>query len=182
MNKRILFITKTALFLAILLVVQFFSKPLGQYVTGSLVNLVLIISCCALGIYGGMILAIVSPFLAFFLGIGPVFLIIIPFIALGNLVISLIGGTYLKRIYDQKKGALKVGFNHLMFFVVSPLFKALVIYVGVVMIAIPLIPSLNETQVKVLSAAFSYSQLITALIGTILSFIIYPFLRKVIKD
>jgi hypothetical protein len=50
MNKRILFITKTALFLAILLVVQFFSKPLGQYVTGSLVNLVLIISCCALGI------------------------------------------------------------------------------------------------------------------------------------
>jgi hypothetical protein len=54
--------------------------------------------------------------------------------------------------------------------------------VGVVMIAIPLIPSLNETQVKVLSAAFSYSQLITALIGTILSFIIYPFLRKVIKD
>lgn len=41
MNKKTLWITETAVMIALLVALQWATKPLGQFVTGSCVNLVL---------------------------------------------------------------------------------------------------------------------------------------------
>ena len=44
MNKKTLWITETAVMIALLVALQWATKPLGQFVTGSCVNLVLGVS------------------------------------------------------------------------------------------------------------------------------------------
>ncbi|MEG1801315.1 MAG: hypothetical protein RR273_05000, partial [Oscillospiraceae bacterium] len=70
-NTKTLKIVQTGIFLALLIVFQVTTKSLGQLVTGSLVNFTLIGSVLAVGLWGGLAVAIVSPVLASLLGIGP---------------------------------------------------------------------------------------------------------------
>ena len=88
-KQKVLWITETAILLALLLVFQVVTKPLGQLVTGSLVNLVLIVAVMVAGLASGLTIAIVSPILASILGISPLW-VLVPFIALGNTVLVLI--------------------------------------------------------------------------------------------
>lgn len=74
MNKKTLWITETAVMIALLVALQWATKPLGQFVTGSCVNLVLGVSVLVGGLWCGLTVALVSPFFAFLLGIGPAFL------------------------------------------------------------------------------------------------------------
>ena len=69
---------------------QWATKPLGQFVTGSCVNLVLGVSVLVGGLWCGLTVALVSPFFAFLLGIGPAFLPIVPMVAVGNMVLVVI--------------------------------------------------------------------------------------------
>ena len=71
MNKKTLWITETAVMIALLVALQWATKPLGQFVTGSCVNLVLGVSVLVGGLWCGLTVALVSPFFAFLLGIGP---------------------------------------------------------------------------------------------------------------
>ena len=64
-NKKVKFITQTAIFLALLIALQFFSKPLGQLVTGSLVNFVMIAAVLLSGLASGILVALLSHFLRF---------------------------------------------------------------------------------------------------------------------
>lgn len=70
MNKKTLWITETAVMIALLVALQWATKPLGQFVTGSCVNLVLGVSALVGGLWCGLTVALVSPFFAFLLGIG----------------------------------------------------------------------------------------------------------------
>ena len=63
---------------------------MGQYVTGSLVNLILIASGLMCGLWGGLAVAVLSPICAFFIGIGPAFPQVVPAVALGNAVLVLL--------------------------------------------------------------------------------------------
>ncbi|MFR5385985.1 MAG: hypothetical protein ACLTGT_02910 [Oscillospiraceae bacterium] len=74
MNKKTLWITETAVMIALLVALQWATKPLGQFVTGSCVNLVLGYRRC--GWPGGLTVALVGPFFAFLLGISPAFPIV----------------------------------------------------------------------------------------------------------
>ena len=66
------------------------TKNLGQFVTGSCVNAVLAAATLLGGFASGLIVAVVSPFLAFLLGIGPKLIEVVPAIAIGNLALVLI--------------------------------------------------------------------------------------------
>ena len=90
MNKKTLWITETAVMIALLVALQWATKPLGQFVTGSCVNLVLGVSVLVGGLWCGLTVALVSPFFAFLLGIGPAFLPIVPMVAVGNMVLVVI--------------------------------------------------------------------------------------------
>ena len=83
MNKKIRWITQTAVCTALLIVLQMLTAPLGNtLVTGSLVNLVLVISVLIGSFSTGATVAVISPIFAKLIGIGHL-LSIIPFIILG---------------------------------------------------------------------------------------------------
>lgn len=68
--KKTAWIARTAICLALLLCLQFVTKSLGQFVTGSCVNLVIAMAALIGGLWSGLTVAIVSPFCAYLLGIG----------------------------------------------------------------------------------------------------------------
>ena len=68
--KKTIWIVRTAVCLALLLVLQVATKSLGQFVTGSCVNLVLAMAALTGGVWSGVIVAVISPFCAYALGIG----------------------------------------------------------------------------------------------------------------
>ena len=176
MNKKLLWITRTAIFLALLVIVQFVTKGLSPFVTGSLVNLLLIITGLTVGLTSGLSLAVISPVLAGLLGV-QVFPtpFMIPVIVVSNMIIVFITWYFtqysIKNEVKQKKllqvfgtvlGAL-VKFAFLWVFtslVLGPIFK---------------LPTL-------ILFFFSWPQLVTALIGGAFALAIYPVLSKVLKS
>lgn len=174
-KNNIVWITRTALFLALLIIFQFISKNMGQFITGSLVNLVLVTAGVTAGISAGLTVAILSPFFAFFLGIGPAFPQLLPVIAIGNATIVLV--TWLIMNKWNKTGAA----GNALAIVLGAAAKFLVLWAGIVKIMLPLIPALKPPQIKMLSAAFSWPQLITALIGATIALMIAPTLKKALQ-
>ncbi|NLZ27411.1 MAG: ECF transporter S component [Firmicutes bacterium] len=90
-NNGIKFITRTAILLALTLALQWLRLP--TIFTGPLVNFMLIISTALLGIWGGTLIGLFTPWIALLAGIIPAPLApAIPFIMLGNTVYCLIFG------------------------------------------------------------------------------------------
>lgn len=171
-KQRILWITRTAIFIALLIVLQLATAPLGNpLVTGSIVNFLLIVSVMTCGVASGLSVAVVSPIMAKFLGIGP-FWSLIPFIVAGNIVLVLMWHAIgnLNRKFLAYIAAL----------IVAALAKFLVLYIGIVKIAIPVILELPDQQAFIISNMFSVSQLITAFIGGTAALLILPALKKAI--
>ena len=83
--KKILWITESAVMLALLVTLQTITKPAGQLVTGSCVNACLAIAVLVGGLSCGLTVAFFSPMVAFFLGIAPQILTV-PAIVVGNMV------------------------------------------------------------------------------------------------
>ncbi len=171
---KVKWIARTAVCLALLIVLQLVTKPLGQLVTGSVVNFVLIAATVLCGLASGVTVAVISPFVAYALGIGPVFIQLIPFIAVGNLVFVLVYGLVLKRsqLFQYWLVAL----------VAAMLLKFLVLYLGIVQLALPLIADINAQQLSALTAMFSWPQLITAAVGGFLAMALVPVLQKTVKS
>ncbi|MDL2323745.1 hypothetical protein LJC61_01160 [Ruminococcaceae bacterium OttesenSCG-928-A16] len=174
-KQRILWITRTAIFIALLVVAQGFSKPLGQYVTGSLVNLVLILSVLLGGLASGVTVAALSPVFAFFLGIGPALVPVIPFVMLGNIALVVVWHFIAGK-------ATRVLPQYLVALVVAALAKFLVLYLGVVVLVVGVLLNLPQQQAAVLSATFSFPQLITAGIGGAVASLIVPIVKKALRQ
>ncbi len=167
MNKKTLWITQTAVMLALLIVLQWLTKPLGQIVTGSCVNAVLAVSVLLGGLWCGVTVAAVSPFCAFLLGIGPQLFAIIPAIALGNAVYVLALHFVYKESLWSRIGAL----------LNASLGKFGVLYLVVVELLCRVLP-LKQPQIDTFTAMFSAPQLVTALIGGGVAMLILPILKK----
>ena len=153
---------RTAIFLALLIAVQFVTRSMGQYVTGSLVNLILIASGLMCGLWGGLAVAVLSPICAFFIGIGPAFPQVVPAVALGNAVLVLLWVL----IAGAKNAPIA---RQAIALVVAAVAKFLTLYLVIVKWLVPMVLTLNEKQMAVLSASFSFPQLITAVIGGVLA-------------
>ncbi len=176
MNKRTLWITRTAVFIAVLIVWQyatsFWSNTL---ITGTGVNLLLVLAVMSGGLAGGSAVAVLSPVFARFFGIGPLWPLI-PFIALGNLTLVLIWHV----LGGRETGIRRV--NYLLAAVLAAVAKFLVLYIGVVQIAVPFLLKLQEKQAAVVSAMFSLPQLVTAGAGGVLAICILPAVLKAAKS
>ena len=103
--KKTVWIARTAVCLALLIAIQFLTKSLGQLVTGSCVNLVLAIAALIGGVWSGVTVAVISPFCAYLLGIGPAFLPMVPCVSLGNAVYALLFGLFVGKYLKEKKPA-----------------------------------------------------------------------------
>ena len=178
-DQKIKWITRTGALTALLIALQWVtagtSAFAGQYITGSCVNCVLAVAALLAGPWSAVVVAVASPFFAFFLGIGPKLLPIVPMISLGNtcfvLLLCFLAGKNAP-LWRQALGLL-----------VSAAAKALALYVGVVKLLIPVLgDTLKGPQIQTFTAMFSYPQLITALIGGAVALIILPLLKKALKE
>lgn len=170
MSKKTLFITRTAAMLALLIVLQAATKNLGQFVTGSCVNAVLAAAALIGGFASGLIVAVVSPFLAFLLGIGPKLIEVVPAIAIGNLT--------LVAILCAIKG--DAALNRAIKWIAASFGKFLVLYLLVVQLLCRVM-TLPEKMIATFSTMFSWPQLVTALIGSGIVLLILPILQKAIR-
>ena len=167
-----LWITQTAVFIALLIMVQVTTSSFGNtLVTGSCVNCLLIISAVACGPRTGLWVAVLSPAAARLLGIGPLWSLI-PLIILGNIVLVLIWNQCLKGygLKDRKRCVIAL--------IAAVAAKFLVLYVGIVKIVLPVFLHLPEKQGAVISHLFSIPQLATALIGGGMALMVLPVLMK----
>ena len=176
LNKHVLWVTRSAAFIALLIVTQALTASFGnQFITGSAVNLILIIATMTCGTWTGLAVAVISPFGAFLLGIGPAQLPIIPFQMAGNAAITLIwgylGNLKLKNVYVSRLIAMIAG----------AVGKFLVLYFGVVKIAVPFLLNVPEERAAVISSLFSFPQLVTASIGGAIAVVILPVIMKAVK-
>jgi len=62
MNKQLKFVTYGAVLLALAAVFPLLRLP--QYLTGSVVNFVLLIACHVLGVWGGVVIGCLTPWIA----------------------------------------------------------------------------------------------------------------------
>jgi len=183
-RKRILYITQTAVMLALLITAQFSTGflvatgPLGQFVTGSVVNLILLVTVFTAGIYSGLTVAALSPFFAFSVGIGPALIQIVPFLAIGNVIIVLIAWFFRKRVAKKNVKDIVISAAGLL---TAGGAKALFLWVGITIVVLPLLPGLSQKQITVMSTAFSWTQLVTASIGGALCLMIMPLLKKALR-
>ena len=184
MKKSILWITRTAVLLALLVTLQALTKPFGQLVTGSCVNAIAAVAALVGGLGCGITVAVISPVLAFLLGIAPNFITVAP-IMLGNtvyvLILWLLLGKGKHPLWKQPVAlalAACAKFGVLYLLVVK-------IICGVAADAL-LGQKLGETvllappMLKLLPAMFSWPQLFTALIGGCVALLIVPVLRKAV--
>jgi len=180
MKKSIRFIAETGVMLALLITFQALTQSMGQFVTGSFVNAVLAVTVLITGLYSGITVAVISPWLAYLLNIAPNILVV-PAIMVGNtlFVIALyfIAGKNSKNIPLQviawiSAAAVKFAAMY-----------AIVVWLicGVFADALLASGALKPKMLTALPATFSLPQLVTALIGGGLALLIVPILRKALK-
>lgn len=180
MNKKILWITSTAMMIAVLVALQWVTKPLGQLVTGSCVNMVLAVTVLVVGLSGGVTVALISPVMAYLLGIAPQILTV-PAIMVGNTVFVVMLHLLVSRA-DGKVAVKIAGWTlaavakfATLYLIVSELIC------GVLAPSLMASGALKEPMLKALPATFSWPQLITALIGGGIALLIVPVIRKAVK-
>lgn len=181
MRKKVRWITETAVMLALLVTLQALTKPAGQLVTGSCVNAVLAISVLLAGLGSGVTVAVLSPVLAYLLGVAPQ-LVTVPAIMVGNTVLVVL-------LYFIAGDCASVGKRVAAWLVAAWLVAAIAKFATLYLLVVKLIcgvmapgllasGTLKEPMLKMLPAMFSLPQLITALIGGGVAMLMIPVLRK----
>ena len=170
LHKKTQWITRTGVLIALLVVLQWSTSALGQYVTGSCVNAVLAVATLAGGLWSGITVAVLSPFCAKLFGIGPQLIQLVPAIAVGNLAFVLV----LHFICRKQK---------IVGLICGAAAKFGTLYLLVVKFIVPMLAeNLKPQQIATFSAMFSYPQLITAIIGGSVALAILPVLKQAMKE
>lgn len=166
--NNIKFITRTALLLALTVVFQML-RPLislpalgSTFIIGSLVNASLAASSVVVGVWGGIIISIMAPIIAF-LQQHIKFVWLIPIVAVGNMVLVLLYGWWYRK---NKWTAIGL----------SSFLKATALYLMIkIAINVLIVP---EPAAKMMSLMFSWPQFVTAVIGGFLA----SFVLKILSD
>ncbi len=177
MHQKIRRMTQTAVLLALLIAIQAATRPAGQIVTGTCVNALLAIAALLCGTGCGLVVALLSPILAFLLGIAPQMLTV-PAIMVGNCLYVVLLGC---RRADS-------GIKRVAALIVASTAKFVALYALVTgllcgVLADRLIEGglLKEAACKTLPAMFSVRQLFTALLGGAVALLLVPIIQKALK-
>lgn len=158
-------ITRTALLLAVAIAVQSLrmAPPFGQVITGSIINAILLLAVMLVDTWAGLAIGIITPWVALLMGIMTL-PFMVPFIMGANAVIVLLFGL-LKR-YSRFFGAVIGSVGKYGFFVLTTNL---------------LLGLIGKTLPAKAIATFGVTQLGTALIGTMLAFIIADTLKPYLE-
>ncbi|HAH75691.1 Protein of unknown function [Kandleria vitulina] len=169
-------ITLTGVLLAVCIVFQLF-KGISPFISGPVVNAVIIIATAAVGLWSGTAIALISPIVAYFLGATPILQVIplmIPVIMAGNWIMA--GATVLyKKNNEDLRGIATL--------VVGAVLKAAFLWFMVSFIMLPTfgknIPTPQQIAMKTM---FSTVQLITALIGIVIALLLWKRIGQFIEQ
>lgn len=172
-HKKLVRITRTAILIAVTIALQALTLQLGnQIVTGTVVNMMLILSVMLFGLPTGLTVGVVTPVLPTLMGFGPVWPIV-PFIIIGNMVLITIWH-FVGNIHIKVENI-----SYILALIAGAGAKFGVLYAGVVMIAAPFI--LGVPDGHPITIMFSYPQIITASLGGAVAIILLPPLRRALK-
>lgn len=155
--------------LAIMLVFQLM-KSVSVYITGPVVNFVLIVVTYYFGLTSGLAFSVIAPLTSYFITPNPILIkmpLIVVFIALGNATLCLFVHLLKKR-------------NMVLNFFVASTAKAILMGVSISLIIIPMFGPATGLADMALSTAkitFSIRQLLTAYIGSIVSIIAIKYIH-----
>ena len=169
-------LVQAAVLLAICIVSQFF-KNMSVYITGPIINTCLIICVLTAGLGWAVVLSIVTPITSYLITGSPIMSaipVIIPAVMLGNIIMAAAIG------FVRKKTSKN--FSLLISMAAGSILKALFMGTVIALFLIPaFLPEKMLPKMTVFQTTFSVTQLITALIGSALAYIIWLPLKKVLK-
>lgn len=161
----------TALFLGMAIVIQLlgrFNPDFSRVFVGPLINALLLLTVIFCGRRYGMLLAVLSPIMAFATGqLNPALAPFIPFIMLGNLALVIPFSFLLRNLTTQVIGIV-IG-SGLKFFVMM-----MAAQYAVPVFGLPIPPALQQR----LPVAFGLVQLYAALIGGAIALVLGSLLKK----
>lgn len=167
--------------LAVLVALQAATKPFGQLLTGSCVNGVLALSALLVGFGSGAVVAVISPVLAFLLGIAGN-IVTIPAIMLGNLAYVLLFS--LPKFFGRETLPVQTGS-----WLLAAAAKFAVLHLAVGKLICGLLSEslltaglLKEPMLSALPVAFGVTQLITALLGGAGALLLFQVLKKALGE
>lgn len=184
-------LVQTALLLAICIASQFF-KNLSVYLTGPIVNTTIILAVLAVGLWSGFVISMIAPVTAFFISGSPIMAAIplmFPAVMGGNIILAVCVWFF----YSKKGNAAKGQSSQKLIagLAFGSLLKAAFMGVVIVLILLPSFGDNIATRLPkpgalpgVLATAritFSVTQLITALIGSVLAYLIWIPLKKYLE-
>jgi len=156
MKKELNLLTKAAVLLAIAIVFQL--VKMGQYVTGTGINTVLITAVGVCGLPWAAAIGIMTPMLAVLLGVQPPpTIVLVPFIIAGNMIYVV-----MFRILRRYNDYIRI--------IAAALAKFMLLYA-----AANIIVSKLPAPIKL---AFSFPQLITAVSGGVIAIILLKIVDK----
>lgn len=169
-------LAQTAILLALCIVSQFF-KNLSVYLTGPIINAVLIIAVLSAGLASGLFIAVITPITAYLIAPSPIITAIPPvmvMIMLGNCILVL--SVWLFNTKFKFSGKLIAGLLS------GSVLKAAFMTVFISKILFSVYKSaLPEKLLAKGQIMFSTTQLITALIGSLIAFSVWIPLKQYLK-
>lgn len=169
-------IAYSAVLLAICIMSMFF-KNANVYLTGSVVNTCLILIVLMGGLASGIIASIVTPIFSFIITGSPIIAaipIIMPMIMVGNIILCSFVGIFDK---NTKGKSIKRIFLPM---IVGSIVKALFMGIVISLIIVPIfLPEKMQMMLPAVQATFSVTQLITSLIASVISIILYRAFNEV---
>jgi len=181
-NKTTAWIARTGLFLAVAVIAQLIGSQMGggiagQIITGSLVNMALIVAGITAGISSGISIAVLSPCLAFLLGIMK-FAPAIPIVIAGNIAIVIITA-FIYNYYS--KSEMKLALQKLFILlgmIFGAFFKCVLMWIS----ALYILPLFVAKVPPAIISSFSLPQAVTGTIGVILAMLTVPSLLKIKRN
>lgn len=172
-KNKVHFICISAILLGLTIALQFISSLLGQQViTGSIVNMMLLLSSLFVGLIGSSLIGLLTPLIGFILGF-QANIVMVPFISIANLIYILIFSTVVRLL--SNKNSISSALKDIIAIVLCSVFKFCFMYFIELKLIIPLLFSNIPEALKI---SFGILQLITASIGGLL----YLVLKKPLKD
>lgn len=179
-------LAQSALLLAICIISQYF-KNFSVYITGPIVNTVIIIAVLSIGLWSGLMISLIAPVTAFFLAGSPIMAAIplmFPAIMAGNAVLAVTVWYFQNKLNFRYR--LPAGL------IAASILKAAFMGIVIVLIILPLFgdniasklpkPEALPMVLETAKVTFSFTQLVTALMGSLLAYLIWLPLQKYIKQ
>lgn len=179
-------LVQTALLLTICIISQLF-KNLSVYLTGPIINAVIIIAVLAVGLFSGLLISMITPITAFFITGSPIMAAIplmFPVIMLGNCILALTVWYFNSKLSFSLRlplGLLIGSTCKAIFLGCLTAFVLLPIFGGNIASKLPN-PAAVDMVIATAKTTFSITQFITAIIGSAVAYLIWIPLKKYLKN